>query len=328
MCDETVCALVVSYNRKKLLYECLNALINQTKALNAICIIDNASNDGTPQFLFDRGFLNKLPPLNSDKMWETSFKTKNFVDGVEIKLIYIRMSENVGGAGGFHEGLKRSYSENYNWIWLMDDDTIPCSNSLENLLNKRNLIEEDIGFICSKVLWKGKEIHLMNIPSIHSLNENIPFNKYDENSILIVKTASFVSLLLKTNMISEFGLPFKEFFIWGDDVEYTDRITDGRYLGIYASDSIVCHNTKKNYSANILNDSIQNSWKYSFGVRNNLYMKKKKSLIIFLAHVIYNLTYFNYTILKLRKNNKIKFLGINIKSSLKSIFFRPKREYI
>lgn len=48
---DTVCAVVVTYNRKGLLIECLEALRRQTRPLQAIYLIDNASTDGTPEFL-------------------------------------------------------------------------------------------------------------------------------------------------------------------------------------------------------------------------------------------------------------------------------------
>ena len=45
---EKIAAVVVTYNRKELLFQCLDALLKQTYPLDAIYIIDNASTDGTP----------------------------------------------------------------------------------------------------------------------------------------------------------------------------------------------------------------------------------------------------------------------------------------
>ena len=52
---ETVCVVVVTYNRKELLIECLEALSKQTRPLDGIYIIDNASADGTPELLLGKG---------------------------------------------------------------------------------------------------------------------------------------------------------------------------------------------------------------------------------------------------------------------------------
>jgi GT2 family glycosyltransferase len=50
---ETVCAVVVTYNRKELLIECLDALCKQTRPIDAMYIIDNFSNDGTAELLLE-----------------------------------------------------------------------------------------------------------------------------------------------------------------------------------------------------------------------------------------------------------------------------------
>jgi len=56
---EKIAAVVVTYNRKQLLGECLNALLVQSYPLDAIYIIDNASTDGTPEYLMEKGFIDK-----------------------------------------------------------------------------------------------------------------------------------------------------------------------------------------------------------------------------------------------------------------------------
>ena len=133
MKKETVCAVVVTYNRKELLIECLDGLLRQTRPIDAIYIIDNASTDNTPEFLKEKGFIQELPPKNLTKSWEKEFEIKNLTDGQPIKLRYIRMHENTGGAGGFHEGVKRAYEKGYDWLWLMDDDAEPYENALQLL---------------------------------------------------------------------------------------------------------------------------------------------------------------------------------------------------
>ena len=49
-----VSAVVVTFNRKELLIECLEALRRQTRPLDALYIIDNASTDGTEELLEGR----------------------------------------------------------------------------------------------------------------------------------------------------------------------------------------------------------------------------------------------------------------------------------
>ena len=77
-----VVAVVVTFNRKNLLIEALNGLLAQTYPLEKIIIINNASTDNTEQLLIEKDFL------------------------VHSLIDYRLLSSNVGGAGGFHEGLK------------------------------------------------------------------------------------------------------------------------------------------------------------------------------------------------------------------------------
>ena len=94
MSEDTTCAVVVTYNRKELLIECLESLRNQTKPLNAIYIIDNASTDGTPNLLLEKEFIEKIPPDKLDHNWEKCFLTNSPVDKSEIKIYYVGMCEN------------------------------------------------------------------------------------------------------------------------------------------------------------------------------------------------------------------------------------------
>lgn len=319
----TVCAVIATYNRKHSLLKCLNTL-KQIESLDAICLVDNASEDGTPNLLNHEGYINRIPPLNSNKVWKTSFNIQNLF-GKDINFIYLRNVNNNGSAGGFHDGIREAYTNGYKWIWVLDDDAIPLKDSLERLLEKTEL-SKNIGFLCSKVLWCDKSVHIMNIPQIEPLVNDIPFNQFKNNNVSIVRAASWLSLLIKREVIEEVGLPLKDFFVWAEDIEYTNRMTENNFLGLYVGDSIVFHETEKNYSSNILLDDVNHILKYSFGIRNNLYLIKKRSIILFFVYLFYNLSYVNYKILRVRQDNKLKFLWVNSISSLKSLTFKPKED--
>ena len=85
---ETICAVVVTYNRKKLLIECLKSLLKQTKPVQGIYLIDNASTDGTPKLLLEKRYIKELPPQNLTKPWEKEFEIKNLIDRQVVKLHY------------------------------------------------------------------------------------------------------------------------------------------------------------------------------------------------------------------------------------------------
>ena len=312
----TVCAVVVTYNRKNLLIECLEALKKQTTPIEGIYIIDNASTDGTPDLLKEKGYIKELPPVNLTEPWEKEFEIKNLVDCNPIKIHYVRMHENTGGAGGFYEGVKRAYEKGYDWLWLMDDDTLPQEEAMSKLLEKiYELKNVNLGFVTSKVLWIDGTPHIMNIPSIKPLVNNIPFNFYENKNVLVVESASFVSLLLNRKVVKKIGLPIKEFFLWADDVEYTLRITKHGFLGFYVKDSIVIHKTKTNYSSKDVYD-----WRFYYNVRNWLWIYKKYYKQKFIFYFFKQI----FLTLKLPK----RFWLINLKACMESLVKSPHVVYI
>lgn len=113
----------------------------------------------------------------------------------------------------------------YDYCWVMDDDVVCHSDALQELVNAYTK-KTDIGFVCSKVV--GINGCPMNTPTVDdrpSSNGEADYSDLIAESMIKVKTATFVSVLCSVKTIKEVGLPYKEFFIWGDDTEYTNRIS-------------------------------------------------------------------------------------------------------
>ena len=187
--------VVVTYNRLALLKEAIDSLRNQTYSNREIVVVNNGSTDDTQEW------------LNSQK-----------------DLITITQ-ENLGGAGGFFTGMKYVAEHDYDYCWVMDDDVVCQTDALQELINAYNR-KPNIGFVCSKVI--GINGCPMNTPTVddrHSSNGDADFTDLIAESMIKVKTATFVSVLCSVRTIKEVGLPYKEFFIWADDTEYTNRIS-------------------------------------------------------------------------------------------------------
>jgi GT2 family glycosyltransferase len=218
---DKVCAVVVTYNRKKLLLECLEALRKQTRPLQGIYLIDNASTDGTPELLLKEGYISELPPKELKKPWEKKFEVKNLTDGRTIDFYYVRMHENTGGAGGFYEGLKRAYERGFDWFWLMDDDGFPASDCLEKLLKYKYVSK----VIAPLVLDKNSKNLLAFTLSINGkLIHEISFLLKNSINIIEGDANFFNGVLFKADILPKIDLPRKDFFAWGDEVEYLLRI--------------------------------------------------------------------------------------------------------
>lgn len=100
--------VVVTYNRLELLKKNIASIRNQSYTNFSVFIINNASTDGTTQYL----------------------RQVSLPEQFHI----IHMNENTGGAGGFYEGIKRAYENGCDYIWGMDDDAIPDRDALEHIV--------------------------------------------------------------------------------------------------------------------------------------------------------------------------------------------------
>jgi rhamnopyranosyl-N-acetylglucosaminyl-diphospho-decaprenol beta-1,3/1,4-galactofuranosyltransferase len=212
----SVCAVVVTHNRREILRRCLAALAEQRRAPERILVIDNASTDGTREML-EREY-----------------------GSVEV----LALPVNEGGAGGFHEGIKRAHTGDAEWLWLMDDDTIPEADALAELLGAASRLAspEPPALLASRVIWRDGEMHPMNIPILERRRMDRVVEGAAEG-VMPIRGATFVSLLLHASAVDRYKLPLKHFFLWADDIEYTSRIVLGGEGAYFVPTSIVLHDT-------------------------------------------------------------------------------------
>ena len=187
-----VAAVVVTYNRLELLKKCVASLQEQTAPCDVL-IVDNASTDETSQWL-------KL---------QTSIAFRN-------------TGSNLGGAGGFNYGMRWAVEAGYDYVWVMDDDTLPKTNALERLLDADEILKGNYGWLSSVALWTDGSECRMNRQKLKK--NNCEYGSLLKDGLVQAEQATFVSLFLPAEKICRFGLPIKEFFLWGDDIEYTRRI--------------------------------------------------------------------------------------------------------
>ena len=293
-----IAAVVVTYNRKELLRENLEALLQQSFSQFDIMIIDNASTDGTYDYIADLAKNNE-------------------------KIEYFNTGKNLGGAGGFSLGIKKACEEGYERVWIMDDDTIPQATALEELIKADRLLNGNFGFLASTVLWTDNNWNKMNLLRTDPWHA---FEKNDlvEKGIVPINRASFVSLLINSEAVFDLGLPIKEFFIWSDDQEYTDRLSK-KYPCYYVSHSKVVHKTATNEGANIAVDSADRIDRYKLAFRNEYYIarrnnNKKEYRINFRGNIL--------LIIITSPDNKLKRIMTIIKGRLLGIKFKPDIEYL
>lgn len=295
---DKIAAVIVTYNRINKLKRNIQAILKQNFSVSTIIIVDNNSTDGTREYLENLQSHNKSVHVYS-------------------------LSRNIGGAGGFNYGLKRAVMDfEDDYFWIMDDDTIPEKNALKNLNAAITFLHGEFGFLSSNTRWINDSPALMNVPMpTRDWNEKV------SEGLVKVKYATFVSLVIPRKMVIKVGLPFSQFFIWGDDVEYTSLISRVA-TSYFVKDSIVIHEMDSNNESNILTSSEERITRFYYDFRNRYVIERRDKGLIKgnLKATIYGLT-FIFRIIS-TKDQSIKKIMPVIKGCIVGLFFYPKREFI
>ena len=130
-----VTAVLVAYNRRDLLTHALDALAAQTRPVDEVLVLDNNSDD-------DSAAVAAAHPV-----------------GARV----ISLDRNTGGAGGFAAGIAAALDVPANvspeWVWLMDDDTIPTPDALAELLRAADTYDGPVALLGSRVVWHDGRDH-------------------------------------------------------------------------------------------------------------------------------------------------------------------------
>jgi rhamnopyranosyl-N-acetylglucosaminyl-diphospho-decaprenol beta-1,3/1,4-galactofuranosyltransferase len=233
---EKVIAVIVTYNRQKLLADCITALKNQTRKVDGILVINNGSTDETTN-------------------WLKKQKTIQHIS-----------QENVGSAGGFYTGIKTAFEKGYNWIWLMDDDGYPKEDALEKLLedDREELMLRNCAVVSKddkkSFVWKT-----LNYKTIDEVKDKVIHNI----------AHPFNGTLLHRRIVERVGFPNPRLFLWGDETEYYYRIIKKNAIPFCTiTDSIHYH--PPTFFSYKQEWDYKTGWKMYYYIRNRLHVHRSK----------------------------------------------------
>jgi rhamnopyranosyl-N-acetylglucosaminyl-diphospho-decaprenol beta-1,3/1,4-galactofuranosyltransferase len=191
-----IAAVVVTYNRPQLLQHVLAALRMQSRALDTVYVVDNASLDDSALRL-----------------------------GQQAGALVVRSESNLGGAGGFALGMTHAFAAGHDWIWLLDDDAVPRPDALATLVAALAGPAAGAGAVCGAVREFGAIAprHRRRFHAHTGIERPLPRSVY-AGPPCRTDTASFVGLLVSSAAIAAAGLPDAGFFLAYDDTEYSLRL--------------------------------------------------------------------------------------------------------
>lgn len=193
--NDTVCAVIVTFERATLLRRCLDALLGQTRPPDAVIVVDNASTDGTREMLHA-----EFPHART-----------------------ISLPRNVGSAGGFAAGMAAALALPFDWIWLMDDDVAAEAGCLGEMLEVASLSGKPV--VVPRRLDPGgrdlaSEAVLMEAAQrFEGVTADPARHRYR-----LIDLFTFEGPLVHRSVIEAVGLPDQDVFIRGEDILYAVRI--------------------------------------------------------------------------------------------------------
>ena len=247
----TVAAVVVTRNRPALLKRCLDALDAQTYPASHLVVVDNASDEPTRDLLAS----------------ETAHRDKSFRS--------IRLEENTGGAGGFHAGMQACLSLPCTHMWLMDDDCEPDPLAVAELVAAAAIVGRDAVLGGNIIDLNGESVNVQSISQRLGTNCVPQYPLHLADGLLEMSALTFVSFLVSTELVRKVGLPLKEFFIWGDDTEYSRRLA--QFTRIYqVGKSKTKHLKSGDGSQSLFKEKDRNKIpQYHWFYRNRLFINLK-----------------------------------------------------
>ncbi len=261
--------IIVNYNVKHFLQQCLSSVYNALKNINAeVWLVDNNSVDGSIQMV------------------------KNYFPQVKL----IENKDNIGFSKANNQAIKKAKGK---YILLLNPDTIVEESTFEKTIEFMEKHPKAGGLGVKMIDGKGKYLNesKRGIPypnvalyKMIGLTKIFPkskkFAKYymgnlnpeDTNKVEILSGAF---MLLRKSVLDEIGLLDETFFMYGEDIDLSYRILQAGYDNYYFADTKIVHykgeSTKKgslNYVFVFYNAMIIFAQKH--------FAKKKAKLFMFL----------------------------------------------
>lgn len=243
MNNMNVAVVLVTFNRLKSLKKALEKYERQTRKPKYILVVDNASQDGTAEFLQE-------------------WKNEN-IKGISKNVVFSH--KNLGGSGGFALGIKEASSFDCEFLFLADDDAMAEPDMLEKLnkgyVTLLNAGKTNISAFCTAIYNFDKHEYLHRCKVKKGLFGikffGIP-EKYYNRQFFQVDILTFVGACISKSAIKVIGNVKTDYFIYYDDSDYSMRLN--QVGDIYCIPASVMHH-------DIGNNRIA-SWKAYYDTRN------------------------------------------------------------
>ncbi len=221
--------VIVNYNVAYFLEQCLNSVVSASKNLEIeIFVVDNNSIDGSVAMV-----RNKFPNCK-----------------------VIANKDNVGFSRANNQAIKEANSK---YVLLLNPDTVVEEATFSKIISYMDLHDEVGGLGVRMVDGKGNYLPeskrglpkpIVAFYKIFGLSALFPKSKrfgayhlgyLDEHKISEIDVLSGAFMLMRTETLEKVGLLDEAFFMYGEDIDLSYRITQGGYTNVYYPETTIIH---------------------------------------------------------------------------------------
>lgn len=222
-----VSVIIVSYNTRELLLQCLDAVERGTEVPHEVIVVDNGSRDGSPDAVEQR-----------------------FPDTVVIR------QQNVGFGRGNNAGLQQAGGR---FVLLLNSDVLVRPQCVDRLADYL-LVHPEVGAVGPRLIRPNGELDLAckrGFPTPRAsffrviglsrlFRHSRFFNAYnlgnlDEREEHEVDAGTGACLLVRRSTIDQVGFFDPDFFMYGEDLDLCFRIKDGGWKVVYLPTAQAVH---------------------------------------------------------------------------------------
>jgi GT2 family glycosyltransferase len=212
----SVLAHIHTFNDADIIDRTIEAVLLQTRPVNGILVVDNASTDGTLE----------RPSLKHATV--------------------VRHPENLGTSGAVASGFRFALEQDYDWIWILDADSLVRPDALEKLLELDDSSSRDL---------QNKVAFLACLA--RNQRDDRPYHgaAFTRYGLAVVRPrlgerhypcqiTIWSGCLYRLAAVRRVGLPDPNYVLdWGE-FEYGNRLMKAGYTGFIHQEAILHHNIR------------------------------------------------------------------------------------
>ncbi|MBR3152416.1 MAG: glycosyltransferase family 2 protein [Clostridia bacterium] len=265
-----VAIIMVNYNGEELCKECIES-INNGSIVPDIILVDNAS---------------------------INFNYKNFLKYKNVTIL--RNSENIGFTGGNNIGINFALKNNYEYIILLNNDTIIDKNMIEELMSNSNYntITTPKMYYYSepkKIWFAGGKINFFKANAKHIGKDRFDSKKFDKKKKIDFATGC--CMCIHKSILEKVGLLNENFFMYNEDLEFCLRCLQKKIDIIYIPTAMLWHKVGGSSGGDISKTFTYYSNRNRFYLVKGKYFNTEAKVFVYISRLI------RYLLSKMNKDN-------------------------